>query len=101
MKQVIIALFLALLCNSSFAQHQHNMQEMPVTKAKETNTKTIVNNNPPKTVRYDLYITDTIVPSFFRVQSITKTITWTNNIVLPCTYKHTCIFCKNIGHPKT
>ncbi len=61
MKQVIIALFLALLCNSSFAQHQHNMQEMPVTKAKETTTKTIVNNNPPKTVRYDLYITDTIV----------------------------------------
>lgn len=61
MKQVIIALFLALLCNSSFSQHQHNMQEMPVTKAKETNTKTIVNNNPPKTVRYDLYITDTIV----------------------------------------
>jgi CopA family copper-resistance protein len=61
MKQVIIALFLAFVCNSSFAQHQHNMQEMPVTKAKETSTKTVINNTPPKTVRYDLYITDTTV----------------------------------------
>ena len=35
------------------------MNKMPATK--ETVIKTIENNDPPKTVRYDLYITDTIV----------------------------------------
>ncbi|MBK8712105.1 MAG: multicopper oxidase domain-containing protein [Niastella sp.] len=38
-----------------------NMGNMDMPKEKPQSIKTIVNNTPPKTVRYDLYITDTMV----------------------------------------
>ncbi len=61
MKQVTGTLFLAFLNMMSFAQHQHNMEQMPVSKAKETAKRTITNTAPPKTIRYDLYVRDTMV----------------------------------------
>ena len=42
-------------------KHQHNMDNMEMNKPKTEPIKTIVNNTPPRIVRYDLYITDTIV----------------------------------------
>lgn len=38
-----------------------NMDNMPIPKADVGKIKTIVNNTPPRTVRYDLYIADTTV----------------------------------------
>ena len=38
-----------------------NMNNMPMPKANLDNIKTIVNNTPPRTIRYDLYIADTVV----------------------------------------
>src|SRR5450759_2565326 len=38
-----------------------NMNSMPMPKANLDNIKTIVNNTPPRTIRYDLYIADTVV----------------------------------------
>lgn len=38
-----------------------NMHNMPMPKAKLGNIKTIVNDAPPRTIRYDLYIADTVV----------------------------------------
>jgi CopA family copper-resistance protein len=38
-----------------------NMTDMPVAKPDLGTIKTILNNTPPKTIRYDLYITDTLV----------------------------------------
>lgn len=38
-----------------------NMNKMPMPKANLGNIKTIVNNTPPRTIRYDLYIADTLV----------------------------------------
>jgi CopA family copper-resistance protein len=38
-----------------------NRNNMPLPKAKLDNIKTIVNNTPPHTIRYDLYIADTVV----------------------------------------
>ena len=46
------------------AKHQQSMPGMKmdtVPKSKQASIKTIENNEPPKTVRYDLYVTDTIV----------------------------------------
>ena len=46
------------------AKQQHNMQDMQMdimSEQKEVAIKTIENYAPPKTVRYDLYVTDTIV----------------------------------------
>ncbi|MEP6673740.1 MAG: multicopper oxidase domain-containing protein [Ferruginibacter sp.] len=46
------------------AKQQHNMQDMQMenmSKQKEVTIKTVENLTPPKTVRYDLYVTDTIV----------------------------------------
>ena len=45
-------------------KHQHNMQDMQmdnIPKEKRVVIKSIENNEPPKTIRYDLYITDTMV----------------------------------------
>jgi len=42
-------------------QKMGNMGNMNMPKEKPQTIKTIVNNTPPKTVRYDLYITDTMV----------------------------------------
>ena len=42
--------------------HQnHSMEKMAMPKANLGAVKTIMNNTPPRTVRYDLYIADTIV----------------------------------------
>jgi len=38
-----------------------DMPDMPIPKINLGNIKTIINNTPPRTVRYDLYISDTIV----------------------------------------
>jgi len=43
------------------ATETHNMGNMDMPKATLGSIKTIVNNTPPRTVRYDLYIRDTIV----------------------------------------
>jgi CopA family copper-resistance protein len=44
------------------SKHQNNMQDMQMgNKPLKTVFKTIENNEPPKTVRYDLYVADTIV----------------------------------------
>lgn len=43
------------------AHKNHNMSQMDMPKADLSSIKTIVNNTPPRTVRYDLYIRDTIV----------------------------------------
>jgi len=42
-------------------QKHDNKNNMPMPKANVGTIKTIVNNTPPHTVRYDLYIADTIV----------------------------------------
>ena len=42
-------------------QKHDNKNKMPMPKADVGTIKTIVNNTPPHTVRYDLYIADTIV----------------------------------------
>jgi len=42
-------------------EQMDNMKNMPMIKANLDNIKTIVNNTPPQTIRYDLYIADTIV----------------------------------------
>ena len=45
-------------------KHQHNMQDMQMDnmqKEKAVVIKTIENKEPPKTIHYDLYVTDTIV----------------------------------------
>ena len=42
--------------------HQnHNMGSIDMPKANLESIKTILNNTPPRTVRYDLYVRDTIV----------------------------------------
>jgi len=38
-----------------------NINKMPIPKANLGNIKTIVNNTPSRTIRYDLYIADTVV----------------------------------------
>ena len=43
------------------SMQMHNMHTMPMPKAKLGNIKTIVNDAPPRTIRYDLYIADTLV----------------------------------------
>ncbi len=43
------------------SQKMNNMGNMDMPKEKPNTIKTIVNNTAPKTVRYDLYITDTTV----------------------------------------
>ncbi|MBS1666368.1 MAG: multicopper oxidase domain-containing protein [Bacteroidetes bacterium] len=43
------------------SQKMNDMDNMEMPKVKPQTIKTIVNNTPPRTVRYDLYITDTIV----------------------------------------
>ncbi len=43
------------------AKNQDNMPDMQLPKQNEVAVKTIENNAPPRTVRYDLYVTDTIV----------------------------------------
>ena len=43
------------------SMQMNNMHTMPMPKAKLGNIKTIVNDAPPRTIRYDLYIADTLV----------------------------------------
>lgn len=38
-----------------------NMDNMPMQKPQSNLVKTIANNTPSRTVRYDLYVNDTIV----------------------------------------
>ena len=45
--------------NDSHQNHNMGSKDMP--KANLESIKTILNNTPPKTVRYDLYVRDTIV----------------------------------------
>jgi CopA family copper-resistance protein len=47
--------------DNNVAPETHNMGNMDMPKANLGPIKTIVNNTPPRTVRYDLYVRDTIV----------------------------------------
>jgi len=47
--------------DNNLAPETHNMDNMDMPKASLGPIKTIVNNTPPRTVRYDLYVRDTIV----------------------------------------
>lgn len=47
--------------DNNVASDSHNMGNMKMPKANLGPIKTIVNNTPPRTVRYDLYVRDTIV----------------------------------------
>ena len=60
-------IILILLFTYSFASAQvmksmdNKRNSIPIPKANLDSIKTIVNNTPPSTIRYDLYIADTIV----------------------------------------
>lgn len=47
--------------DNNLAPETHNMGNMDMPKANLGSIKTIVNKTPPRTVRYDLYVRDTIV----------------------------------------
>ncbi len=47
--------------DNNLASITHNMGNMDMPKANLGSIKTIINNTPPRTVRYDLYVRDTIV----------------------------------------
>ncbi len=55
-----LVLVVVLLCFQQSLYAQHHEDSMPA-KEKLGPIKTITNNTPPRTVRYDLYITDTLV----------------------------------------
>ena len=52
-------LFIIMLCSYGFVFAQHDMKNMP--KEKKLVLKKIQNSELPKTIRYDLYVNDTIV----------------------------------------
>ncbi len=61
---ILIAVFTIAIAQHSFAQHathEQHTQTVNNGKAGLGEIKTIVNNTPPRTVHYDLYITDTLV----------------------------------------
>jgi CopA family copper-resistance protein len=70
-KKITILLFLLFTYSIASAQEMKGMEmgtkqmdkmkNMPMPKANLDNIKTIVNNTPPRTIRYDLYIADTLV----------------------------------------
>src|SRR5665647_1328299 len=62
-KKITILLFLLFTYSIASAQEMKGMdrKNMPLPKANLDNIKTILNHTPPHTVRYDLYITDTVV----------------------------------------
>lgn len=47
--------------DTSKRMENRNMNNMDMSKANSASLKTLINNTPPRTVRYDLYIRDTVV----------------------------------------
>ena len=59
--KIIVLTFGLLIYAFASAQDMKNMDNMSRKKLQGNPVKTIVNNTPPGTVRYDLYVSDTIV----------------------------------------
>jgi len=61
---VLLSLYLLLISNITFAQHEHNQMQMPETEETKKNVqlpKNKVITGIPKVVHYDLYVRDTLV----------------------------------------